>query len=482
MSDIKAIFKNTISSLIIKASTPFFSAVLYFYIARGLGVARVGQYEASLALLYIMQAFVAFGFPYLITREIAQDRTKSGKYLTNATLISLGVSILMIAVMVATAYFIMPNPETKRATWILSISLLPYGLSMVFQSICNGFERLDYVAVSTLTANVVKVIAGIIVLVFTKSFELLMVVISCSHFIMAGLSFIFTYNLIKKTNNKIVKVSKEFCTYILKASPLFILILALGTFRMNINSLLLNGLMSETEVGLYGAANKIINLISLGITGYIMALQPIIFRLFTSSREKFERICVRTIRFSYIFVLPMISGMSILNTKIIDLLYGKEFVPSAMALSILSWLLLLVGMNQIFANVVVASKDQKINLTANIWGTISLVVLSAIFIHFFSIIGACIANVISYIVVLVYQYGFISRNIFKMHFFHLIWKPLIGSVVMGIVLVLLIKLNLFLLIGIALVIYLGLMILLKVFTVEDLKIFKKILHKEKKAE
>ena len=213
------------------------------------------------------------------------------------------------------------------------------------------------------------------------------------------------------TSNTIKLITK----WILRKTPVFALILIVAAIRFYINIVILTSMMGARDVGFYSAADRLVNLFSLGISFYIFAIQPVIFRLFKSSLEKFEIVCIESFRYFFIFILPVITTITILGNRFIVLIFEKDFLPSAYVLNILIWVLLLKGFNQIFANALIASNNQMINLKANIIGMISNIGLSLLLIPNLSYIGAGIAGVTSAFITFVYQNHYVSRNLFQIN-------------------------------------------------------------------
>ena len=81
MNTVRRIVKNSGASFITQVSTPASSFVLVYFIAKFLGVSGLGAYTSALSVLFIFQAFASLGFQHLITREIAQDKSKASKFL-----------------------------------------------------------------------------------------------------------------------------------------------------------------------------------------------------------------------------------------------------------------------------------------------------------------------------------------------------------------------------------------------------------------
>jgi len=180
-------------------------------------------------------------------------------------------------------------------------------------------------------------------------------------------------------------------------------------------------------------------------------------------------------RYLLIMILPIIAVSIILGDRVVVLIFGKEFLPSAYVLSILIWLLILTGFNQIYANALVASNHQKVNLIGNIISMIANVCLNLLLIPKLSFIGAGIASVVSALVILIYQNRFVSRQLFKVNYFTLGKKPFIATIFTGVVIFSLRDINLVFLIVISVVSYFISLLVLKAFSERDIDLVRRLL-------
>jgi O-antigen/teichoic acid export membrane protein len=471
MNTARRIVKNSGASLLTQLSTPVSSFVIIYFIAQFLGVSGLGKFASALALLFIFQAFSSLGFQYLLTREIAQDKSKADKLLINASFLGGIFSIFMVGVMCLAVNFITDTADIIHASYILSISLIPYALALVFQSIIRGYEKLEYITISKITGDVFKVLLGSFVLLKGYGLAILMIVISLSYFLVFFVSVYFTLKCIPK---KHLRIDLATCKWIIGATPIFALIFILSTIRWNIDTLILTKMMGEVEVGLYSAAFKLMNVLKLGISSYVMAIQPIIFRLFKSSNKKFEIVCRESMKYLLILSIPIALGTLLLSERFILLLFKPEFISAAYALQIIVWIITMAGHNLIFANILVASNHQKINLIGIFIGMIFNICLNLLLIPKLGFVGASITSILSAIILFIFQYYYVSKYIFKANYFRQSIKPIIASMFMVVSILLMKDINLFLIILISMIVYMLGLVALKTFSARDISLVKKL--------
>lgn len=478
MNSVRRIVKNSGASLIAQISTPATSFVLVFFIARLLGASGLGKYSTTISLLFIFQALASLGFPYLITREVARDNANAPRYLINASLLGGLFSVFTAAAMCVCGLALTEDPDTIKATYLLSISLIPYTIALVCQSICKGFERLEFFALPLVIGNCAKMLIGLLVLLKGYGLVELIVVIVLSHFLIFFLSLYFAIRCMPPDVHYASQIDLGFCRAIMMASPTFALISIFGTIRFNIDILMINKLMGDLDVGIYSAALKLVNFSKFGIICYLMALQPVIFRLFRSSRQKFERVCIESIRYLLMMILPIMAGITILSDRIVGSIFGREFLASGYALSILIWILILTGFNQLFANALVASGNQKTNLHATFLSMVMNIGLNLLLIPRMGYIGAALANVAAAVFNFGYQYYFISKSLFKLRFYELAKKPVVATVIMSVAVLAARDLNLLVVIVLSFLAYFAILVVAKAFTENDINLIRSVFSKK----
>ena len=476
MNTVKRLVKNTGAALLTQVIGPVCSFILVLFVARTLRVSGLGKFSIALSVFFIFQTISSLGFTHLITREVARDRSKASKYLINASFIALFFSALMAGAMCLTAYLLNYPADTALAIYILSFALIPAVIALVCQSICRAFEKLEYVSIPLVTGNLFKVLLGLFILFRGYGLVELMIVILGSHFLILFMSQYFVLRCIGKP---LYRIDFGFCKWIIKATPVFALIFIFSTIYWNVDVIMLSKMKGATEVGFYSAAYKLAMVCKIILMAYLMAFQPVIFRLFKSSLEKFKIACTKSIKYLFFTMLPIAVGTTILADRFIQLFFRNEFLASASALRILIWTLVPFSMVLVFAYALIASDNQIIDLRVNIIGMLCNVGLNLLLIPKLGFLGAGIATLASICIFLTLQYLFISKNLFKVNFVEATEKPIISAALMGIVILLIREVNLLLLIFISAAVYGFFLFALRTFSQGDIDLVRRLWEKER---
>ena len=414
----------------------------------------------------------------LITRDVAQDNAKANKYFINGSFLAIIFSAVAAIIMCLSVNLVTNIYLVKQSAYILSTSLVFYTLAIVYQSICRAFEKLEYIAIPNIAANIIKLSLGIILLFQGYGLIALVIVILGSQIVNSILSLYFALRFI---SSPLEKIDFDFCIKTIRSLPVFTFIIIISTIRINIDVLFLTNLIGVKEAGFYSAAYKLVNVFKLGIGCYIMALRPTIFKTFISSLPTFKTLCTKSIRYLVIIVLPIIAGGMVLADRIIILVYKDSFLPSTYALYILIWILLFYSFNQVIANALIGGNYERKNLKANFIGLAVSIGLNLALIPRFGFIGAAIATSGSVLTVAIFQAYYIAKNLFKINIFGLILKPLISAILMSGILILCKNGNLVLIILFSAAIYLTILFGLKTFSKSDLEIIRNLFGMKAKS-
>ena len=294
----------------------------------------------------------------------------------------------------------------QQSILFLCIALLSYPVGIVSQSICRGFERLHFVAFSVILGSIVRLSLGVVSLLAGYGILVIIIIHALSYIVINFSSLLFAIKCIKKNYVLNYKIDFKFLKYVVGSIPIFALILILGTVRGNIDVLIINKFSGATETGFYSAAIKMVNILNLSLSSFILALQPVIFKMYKNSFLNFQIITIETIRLLFTTTLPIIMGTLMIGDQIVVAIFGNEFEPAYKALVILIVIIPIFGLNQLFANTLIAAGHERINLFANALGMIISFGLNIVLIKIYGFIGASIACVSSGLITCIYQYYF----------------------------------------------------------------------------
>lgn len=184
---VRRIAGNAISILtsdVLNRATTF---VLYALVARHLSAFAFGQISLALTLFYTFQMVAVAGTKTLITREVARDRKQTGHYLVNGGMIVAVFSFLAMLLLLVFVRLMHYAASTAAIILLLSLGLLPYALSALYEAVFQAWERMHYIAHANVPVNLAKVCLAW--LLFSQGYGLyhLVILLLASYVAVAGI-------------------------------------------------------------------------------------------------------------------------------------------------------------------------------------------------------------------------------------------------------------------------------------------------------
>ena len=269
------------SDVLNKATT----LVIYILVGRYLGAFEFGQMSLALMLLYTFQVFAVAGLRTLITREVAIDRMKTDQYLVNASTIVALSSLLSMSMLLLFVRLMNYAADTASIILLLSLGLLPYSLSAIYEAVFKGWERMHYIAYANVPANIAKVILGFVMLSHGYGLYHVVIVLVATRVIIAGVEW---WLIIKHITRPHIRIDLRFSLAMTRTAGTFLGIDGIIALWASLNILLLSKLAGVTAVGLYSAAAQLMVPVMLVYQSIVVSIFPMMCRKFDSSFQNLK--------------------------------------------------------------------------------------------------------------------------------------------------------------------------------------------------
>ena len=447
----QTLFKNTFWMAVAQVIDKFLRLVLLIYVARILGATEYGKFAFSLAFVTLFLVFFGLGINQIITRDFAQDKEKEREF---SALLSLKVILGLVTVLVIWlgSFFITGDPMVQKIILILATFIFFETFCNTIYSFFQARQKMEYHSWTQILENVLITGLGLLVifnfpsienLAYSYLFSILivfMVVLAILHFKIQPISIVWDMNVW----NRFLKLSWPLA-----------LVAAFYYIHNHIDSVMMGYFGQITQTGWYNAAYGIAAaaLIPMGLI--TTNFYPVLSKVLKESRQGFQRVWGYQMELIIIFVLPLVVGGVILAPKIIDFLYGQEFIPSVLALKILLVMTGIVFIYSVFQKSLIIFNQQKKIFQTMLAGVIVNVGLNIVLIPKYSLYGAAVATVITHLLILFLQLRFILKigeiNLFDSR----IIQTFLGAIICSVAMYFIISLPLIYSLPVALTIFIG---------------------------
>jgi O-antigen/teichoic acid export membrane protein len=449
------------------------SLVVTIYLARFLGTVGFGKYSLVFAYLTFFGIITDLGLQNILVREMSRDPSASPKLIGNAYFIRVILTVLGFVLSIIVISLMSYPADTTTYVYIAAFTLLFISFSDFYATIFQANLKMQYRETAKLAFKIIS--ASLIIWIIFSQGTLMQVIIVLvfSEMVKTLISFLFSRKLVKPR----FEIDFELWRYLFKESFPIALSSIIWVIYFRIDVIMLSMMMGDIEVGLYSAAYKLSEPLSLIPAALMMSIFPIMSASFKTSEERLVRSYKLSFKYLLIITLPIAVSVSLLSDKIIFLVYGTEFAGSAPALQILIWGLVFTSGGAIFGTLLTSMGKQNLGAYITALCAFGNITLNFILIPILGYVGASIASVITALLAFILGFYFVSKNLRVPPLHSVSLKPVAASLIMG-AFVYFFNTNIFLLIFCAAAIYLISLLFLKTFTEEDIDLIGRVIGRD----
>ncbi|GDX51733.1 polysaccharide biosynthesis protein [Bacteroidota bacterium] len=415
--DNKELVKGGALAFVMKIGGIGFNYVFVFVLARLYGARGSGIYSIFQTVFQFFANFGKLGYDILMVREIAQYNAKNQwgsikelyfKVIRVNIIASIVCSFILYfsADWIATKLFLKPGLSTYFQ--ISALGILPFVLHSVHADCFRGMKKIFYYS---FFQNLIAIaIAGILLcasyfIIHDRRVPVTVFVISIT--ISSIISFWFWW---KKSpinsggfGDKIIFSDKS------KIAFSFFITALLQVIRGWTDTIFLGRYGTEADVGIYKVAFRISTITSLTLTAFLLTVAPKIAELHAKGElKRLAAVVQNTTKLIFWTSAPVLI-LFILFPYFFMGLFGNEFLVGEVALIILSFGQFINAATGPVGNLLMMTGKQDVNRNIVIATTVITVILNAVLIPIYGIIGAAIVNVIGTILFNVIPYFLVKR-------------------------------------------------------------------------
>lgn len=465
---------NTIIQVISKIISTALGLVAIAVITRYLGQNGFGQYTTIITFLSFFGILADLGLTLVTVQMISKPGVNQDKILGNLLALRLVSAILFLGLAPLVVFLFPYEMKVKIGVLIASFSFLFTALNQILVGLFQKNLRMDKVSIAEVVSRVALVIGTILAIRLNTGLAGILIVTVLANAISFLLHYLFSLSFAR------IKLNFDFDLWkkiISKSWPLALTI-TLNLIYLKTDTLLLSIIKRPSEigiiaeVGLYGAAYKVIDVLITIPFMFAGIILPILTLVWIQKNEnKFYEILQKSFDAMAIIAVPLIIGAQFLAEKIMVIVAGKEFINSGPILKILIFAASIIFLGNTFTHAIIAMDKQRKIIGAYFFTAITAVIGYLIFIPTFSYFGAAWVTIYSELCValasayLVWKYSKFLPN------FKIFFKTVAASGIMGVAIYILQLYNfdnLILILSAAIIVYFASLYLLGGLTKKDI--------------
>lgn len=402
------ITKNFTYNIILSVTQVLFPLIIFSYVARVIEPAGIGKVSFVESICRYAILIAALGIPIYGVREVSKLKDEKAKL---SQLCSELITIHFISSFLISFIYLIIVSSTSQLSEHLNFYLI--GLIMIFSNIFSiewyfqGIGDFKFITIRTLIVRIVTTI--LIFIMVTKPEH------SFNFFLLTVLTNLTISTINLWHANKQIKIKFTFLYNDLKRhfTPLFLIFSTTISISIYVllDTIMLGFLSDEKSVGFYSMALKIGKIPLLFVSALGVVLIPQLSSSFNNNDiDRFKMLINKSINFVITFSFPVMFFILGVSNELILVIAGESFLEASFSLKILSTLVLLIGLSNIFGMQVLTPMGKDKYLTYSVlFGTVFSISLNFFLIPLYHELGAVITNVITEIIVTVITFYFASK-------------------------------------------------------------------------
>jgi O-antigen/teichoic acid export membrane protein len=387
MTGARRILSNIGALSLARGVTAALALVTMIHLARVLEPEAYGMLVWALAFVAYFHLLPDLGLSVLGAREVARTPAEAREIARSVLSIRLPLAAVTIALYLAAVVLLPAPPLFKFVIAVQGGALIAAAISLEF--VYQGVERMGILAVRNVLVAILTLI-GAIVFVRQPADVPVAAGILVTSMLIGNVWILFAFRR-DFGSLRLPRPSITRWRPLLSQSLPIAASLILVTINLNIDQLLLGVLRSAEEVGLYGAAYRILLAATIPAQIIVMAFLPSLSRAYGSR----DGMCERGRAFARVILpigLPLCLAGALLAPELMAI-FGPQYAPAAVAFSILMVQGGFFYIQQLYAQALIAWNEQRRLLYALGIGGITNVLLNLLLIPRYGMEGAAIATV-----------------------------------------------------------------------------------------
>ena len=404
--------KNIVFNTLLSVSQILFPLVTFPYASRILGPEGMGAVNFADNFITYFLIFSALGIPLYGVREIAKVKNDSialGKVYSELIFIHLVTSLISILILLGISLSsnkLFANFELYQ----IGMAIL-LGNVFIAEWFFQGIEKFKYIAIRTVVIRLFTILL-LFALVHSVADRNTYYALNLVATVLAAATNMYSVSKLVKISFKDLKLKHHL-------KPLFIIFSnsIITTIYLVFDTIILGFLTSDVYVGYYSASMRI-SKISLAVIGVLSAvLLPRLTVAFKEENWTTARLLLhKSINFVVFLSIPIAMGTYCLSAEIIRLFAGEKYLPAVSSLQILCFIVVFVGIAQVFAHQILLPlhQERKI-LYASLFGVFVSLGLNFLLIPIYKQNGAAISSLATEFSVTLLLF-FFSFKLFRVKF------------------------------------------------------------------
>ena len=428
MSLYARVAKNTLIQIIGKLISTILGLLAIALITRYLSPSGFGQYTTITTFLTFFAVIADLGLTLVTAQMLSDSNNQESKTLNNLFGLRLISAIFFISLAPLIVSCFPYDNTIKIGVLICAAAFFFPALNQIMVGLFQKRLSMKRTVLAEIASRLVLILTVFLSLYFNLGLTGILVATVLSAAMNFLLHYLFACHFIT------IRPEFEWVIWkkiIEKSWPLAITII-LNLIYLRADTLILSLFKSSSEVGLYGAAYRVIDVLTTVPFMFAGIILPILTAAWLeNNKETFKNVLQKSFDFMALIAIPLIFGSQLLAEPVMRYVAGSDFSRSGEILKYLILAVAAIVLGTIFSHAVIALDKQRKLIWFYVFTSVSSLIAYFIFIPKYSYYGAVGVTIYSEILiaifsaVCVYKYSRFKPNL------RTLFKSLAASLIMG---------------------------------------------------
>jgi len=365
-----------------------FNFISVIFVARYLGPEKYGLLSYAMGFVGMFTSLITLGLDGITVRELSKNNeNKSNQILGSAYILKLLGYLLML--LIISLSILMFGKNSGDSTELIFIITIAYFFHTIFT--IDYYFQAHLLSKKTVIATQIGILTGFIFKIISvylkldlKFFAIAFLIESSS----IALLLMISYQKIKPL--KKLKFDLKTAKVLLFSSLPIVISGLIYSFFRRFDQIMVQNLLGSIDNGYYSVAKKISESIYFIPSAISISLFPTLVK-FRDNQEKLKKILIQTSAITLSASILIVVTIFLTSDWIIPIVFGKEYLKSAILLKISSLAIPFVFIDSINTKILLINNQQKYLIYSSFFGLIITVFLNKLLLTKIGVTGASIS-------------------------------------------------------------------------------------------
>lgn len=431
MSLQRQILNNTLIQTIGKIATTALNLFAFALMTRELGQSGFGEYTTVITFLSFFAIIADLGLTLVTSQMINSEPEQETVILGNLFGLRLISALIFIGLAPALVLFFDYSAGIKIGVLIAAASFFFTALNQIMVGLFQKRLKMDRVAWAETLSRVIMIVGVVAAIHWHWGLSGMLWTTTAASFVSFALHFLFS--------RRFAHIRPRFDTAwwrkIINLSWPLAITIACNLIYLRADTLILSLMKSQEAVGLYGAAYKIIDVLSSLPFMFAGLILPLLVSAWQNqNKDRFQKILQKSFDAMAIAAMPLVIGTQFVAKDLIVLIAGADFWEAGAILRVLIWAVAAIFLGNMMAHAIIAIKAQKKVIWIYAFTGITSLIAYLLLIPRFSYFGAAAVTIYSESAIAILSTIFVYRQLHLRLNLKGLGKSLLAAIIMGLAL------------------------------------------------